>query len=191
LFYISTGGLLRELAKLDTSAGKEVRKILANGELIPDFMIIGLWMRELCNNLKDNQGILFDGALRRLIEAEQADEFMAFLKKKDNFFPILIDISRQEAFDRLTKRRICNKCGKIFPWVGDFKNLEKCDVCGGELLNRQDDKPEAINNRLDYFEEQVKEVIEYYKKDNRLITVNGEQPIENVFEDILKAIKVK
>jgi adenylate kinase len=191
LFYISTGGLLRELAKLDTSAGKEVKKILANGELIPDFMIIGLWMRELCNNLKDDQGILFDGALRRLIEAEQADEFMAFLKKKDNFFPILIDISRQEAFDRLTKRRICSKCGKIFPWVGDFKNLEKCDVCGGELLNRQDDKPEAINNRLDYFEEQVKEVIEYYKKDNRLITVNGEQSIENVFEDILKAIKVK
>ena len=110
LFYLSTGGLLRNLAKLDTSAGKRAKEILGNGELIPDFMIIGLWMRELCINLKDDQGILFDGALRRLVEAKQADGFFNFLGRKGNFFPILLDISREEAFDRLTKRRICKSC---------------------------------------------------------------------------------
>ncbi len=191
LFYLSTGGLLRNLAKLDTSAGKRAKEILGNGELIPDFMIIGLWMRELCINLKDDQGILFDGALRRLVEAKQADGFFNFLGRKGNFFPILLDISREEAFDRLTKRRICKSCGRIIPYVGDFKNLEKCDNCGGELSNRQDDKPEAINNRLDYFDTQVIEVLEYYKKDNRLITVNGEQSIEDVFKDIIKAVEEK
>ena len=85
LFYFSTGGLLRNLAKLDTSAGKRAKEILGNGELIPDFMIIGLWMRELCINLKDDQGILFDGALRRLVEAKQADGFFNFLGRKGNF----------------------------------------------------------------------------------------------------------
>jgi len=189
LFSVSTGNLLRDLSKTDSSVGKEIKKILANGELIPDFMIIGLWMRELCVNLKDDQGILFDGAFRRLIEAEQADQFLDFLGRKDAFFPILIDISREEAFDRLTKRRICKDCGKLIPFVGEFKKLEKCDNCGGELVGRQDDKTEAINNRLDFFDNEVKEVVDYYKNSNRLIVINGEQPIEKVFDDILKAVQ--
>jgi len=189
LFYISTGDLLRGLAKLDTSVGKEVNKILEAGKLIPDFLIMGLWMRELCNNLHDNQGVLFDGALRRASECQTADNFFELLGRENTFFPILLDISRQEAFDRLTKRRICKKCGKLIPWVGDFKKLEKCDKCGGELYSREDDNMEAINNRLDYFEEEVVKVIDYYKNDNRLITINGDQPIEKVFQDILEAVE--
>lgn len=191
LLYISTGDFCRALAKMDTSAGKTAKNILYKGELIPDFMIIGLWMRELCVSLKDDQGVLFDGAFRRKIEAEQADGFFKFLNREGNFFPILLDISRQEAFDRLTKRRICKDCGKIIPWVGEFKKLVKCDKCQGELLNRADDNPEAIKNRLDYFDNEVVEVLEYFKKDGRLITVNGEQPIGNVFKDILKAVEAK
>jgi len=191
IFYISTGGLLRDLAKLDTAAGKGIKKILNEGGLAPDYVIIGLWMREACYNLKEDQGVIFDGAPRRLIEAHAIDEFMGFLNRKDNFFPILLDISREEAFNRLTKRRICGKCGRLIPWVGDFKNLEKCDQCGGELLNRTDDNPQAIKNRLDYYEEKVIDVINYYKNQNRLIAVNGEQSIENVFKDILKAINIK
>jgi adenylate kinase len=189
LFSVSTGNLLREMAKLDTLVGKKAKEILGNGELIPDFMIIGLWMREICVNLKDEQGVLFDGAFRRLIEAQQADEIFNFLGRSDTFYPILIDISRDEAFDRLTKRRICKNCGKLIPFVGEFKNLEKCDNCGGELMARLDDTPEAIKNRLDFFDLEVTEVLDYYRKDNRLITINGEQPIEKVFEDILKAVK--
>jgi adenylate kinase len=188
LFKVSTGDMLRNLAGLDTSAGKAAKKILDSGGLIPDFMIIGLWMRELCLNLREDQGILFDGALRRLIEAKQADDFLDFINKKDNFFPILLDISREEAFNRLTKRRICKKCGKIVPWVGDYKNIKECDACGRELENRKDDNPESINNRLDFFDKEVMQVINYYKQDNRLIVVNGEQSIDDVFKDILKAI---
>jgi len=191
LFYVSTGGLLRDTAKLDTAAGKKIKEILERGELIPDFAIIGLWLRELCVNLKENQGILLDGAPRRVSEAKAADEFMDFIGIKKGFFPILLDISREEAFNRLTKRRICKKCGKLIPWIGEFKKLEKCDECGGELLHRQDDNPQTIQNRLDFFDKEVTEVLNYYKKDSRLITVNGEQPIEDVFNDILKAIKAK
>jgi len=188
LFNVSTGGLLRDLAKLDTSAGKGIKKILENGGLAPDFVIIGLWMRELCNNIKDDQGILLDGAPRRVIEAQAIDEFMDFLDRKDAFFPILIDVSREEAFSRLTNRRICKDCGKLIPWIGESKELKKCDACGGELYNRPDDNPEAINNRLDYYEDKVVPVVNYYKDKNRLVIINGEQPIEKVFEDVLKAV---
>ena len=190
-FYVSTGNLLRDLSKLDTSVGKQVKRILADGDLIPDFMVIGLWMKELCNNLKDDQGVLFDGALRRVAEAEQADRFMDFLERKDTLIPILLNISKKEAFDRLTKRRICKKCGKLIPWVGESKKLEKCDSCGGELFSRPDDKPQAIENRLDYFDKEVVKVLDYYKKDNLLITINGEQLIDDVFKDILKNIESK
>ena len=106
-------------------------------------------------------------------------------------FPILLDIPRQEAFDRLTKRRICKNCKKIIPWVGEFKKMEKCPDCGGELFHRPDDNMEAIKNRLDYFDKEVVEVLDYYKKGGQLITVNGDQPIEKVFKDILKAIGEK
>jgi adenylate kinase len=189
LFYLQTGGLLRELAKLDTLAGKSAKQIMHEGKLFPDFMIIGLWMRELNVNVKEDQGVLFDGAFRRLIEAKQADEYFNFLGRENTLIPILIDISKQEAIDRLTKRRICKGCAKIIPYIGEYKKLEKCDNCGGELLHRPDDNPEAINNRLAYFDKEVLEVLDYYKKGNRLITVNGEQSIEKVFEDILKAVK--
>lgn len=191
LLYISTGGLLRSLAQYNTAAGVKIKEVLGNGNLIPDFLVTGLWMHELCNNLKENQGVLFDGAPRRIAEAKTADRFFDFIGRKENFFPILIDISREEAFDRLTKRRICEKCGKIIPYVGEFKKISKCDICGGKLLGRADDNPDAINSRLDFFDKEVAEVIEYYKKDNRLIIVNGEQPIEDVFNDILRSIKVK
>jgi len=180
IFYVSTGGLLRDLAKLETAAGKSIKKVLDNGDLAPDFVIIGLWMRELCNKLKENQGVMLDGAPRRVVEAQAIDEFMGFLNRKDDFYPILIDISREEAFNRLTKRRICKKCERLIPWVGDFKDLKKCDECGGELFYRKDDN---------YYDDKVIEVINYYKDKNRLITVNGEQSIENVFKDILKEIK--
>lgn len=189
IFYVSTGGMLRDLAKMDSSVGKAAKKVLDKGELIPDFMIIGLWMRELCLNLKDEQGFLFDGALRRLSEVKALDGFLKFLGREKTFFPILLDIPRQEAFDRLTKRRICKKCGKIIPWVGDFKKMEKCPDCGGELFHRQDDNMDAIKNRLDYFDKEVVEVLDYYKNRGQLITINGDQPIDKVFADILKAVK--
>ena len=189
LFYVSTGGMLRDFSKLETAAGRAIKKILQAGELVPDFVITGLWMRELCANLKDDQGFLFDGAPRRVSEAEAADQFLDMIGKKNTFFPILLDISREEAFNRLTKRRICKNCGKLIPWVGDFKKMEKCDDCGGELYIRPDDDPGAINNRLDFYDKDVSKVVDYYKKDNRLITINGDQSIDKVFSDILKAIK--
>jgi len=96
---------------------------------------------------------------------------------------------REEAFGRLTKRRICKDCGRLIPWVGDFKNIEKCDKCGGELISRDDDNLEAIKARLDFYKKDVEPAVSFYKEQNRLIKVDGDQSIEGVYSDIKKAIK--
>lgn len=188
-YYISTGDLFRGLAKADTDVGDHIRKLLKTGGLPSDDLATMLWMHEIAYNVKKDQGIMADGFPRRLPEAKNLDRFLEFLDRKDATFYLLIDISREEAFNRLTKRRICKKCGKLIPWVGEFKKLKVCDACSGELVTRPDDAEEAINNRLDYYEENVVPVVKYYEQQGKLIKINGEQPIEKVFEDILKAIK--
>lgn len=188
IFVIATGDLMRDLAKQDTDTGARIRKILNEGGLPFDDLATTLWMHKIAYNVKENQGIIFDGAPRRLEEAKNIDKFLEFLERGDNTFNILIDVSREEAFNRLSNRKICNKCGKVFPWIDEFKTMEKCDQCTGKLIKRPDDVPEAINNRLNYYEEKVVEVVDYYKSKNTLIIINGGQPIEKVFQDILDAI---
>lgn len=189
LFYVYTGDLFRDLAKAKTDAGKRIKKILSEGGLPFDELATTLWMHRIVYNVKENQGIIFDGSPRRLEEAKNIDKFLDFLGRKENTFNILIDISKEEAFSRLSKRRICKKCGRLIPWVGEFRNLKVCDECGGDLIPRPDDKPEAINNRLDFYDKSVVPAIKYYEEQGRLIRINGEQPIEDVFKDILKVIK--
>ncbi len=163
IYYISTGHLFRELAKQETEVGYKIKELLNGGGLPFDDLAIMLWMSEISYNLKAGQGFCLDGAPRRIEEAMAFDAFLKYLDKQDSTMVILIDISRKEAFDRLTKRR--------------------------ELEERADDIPEAIKNRLDYFDKDVAKVIKYFKKKKRLIKINGEQLIEKVFEDILAEIR--
>ncbi|NQU82633.1 MAG: nucleoside monophosphate kinase [Parcubacteria group bacterium] len=191
MFYLSTGDLFRDLAKQDTATSHKIQKVLAEGGLPFDDIAVALMIHNIAYNVKEEQGILFDGVTRRVSEAEIVDGFMDWLGRRDNTFHILIDVSRDEAYDRLSKRRICKECGNLIPWVGEFKDLKVCDKCKGELMTRPDDIPDAINNRLDYFEEKVVQTIDYYEKQGRLIKINGEQSIEDVFKDILKALGEK
>lgn len=187
-YYLSTGDLFRDLAKQETDAGKRIKEILAKGGLPYDDLATALWMHNLAYNLKEKQGLLADGFPRRLNEAKDLDNFLEFLGRKKDTFYILIGISREEAFERLSKRRICADCGKLIPWLEEFKKLEVCDKCGGALGPRADDIPEAINGRLDFYDERVIEVVNYYEEQGKLLKINGEQSIEKVFEDIIKAI---
>ena len=189
LYYISSGDLFRNLAKTDSDVAEKMSKVIKEGGLPPDNLATALWTHEISHNVRKDQGILADGLPRRLHEAENLDQFLEFLGRKEQTFFILVDISKEEAYDRLNKRRICEKCGRLIPWVGEFKELKVCDKCGGELFTRPDDTPEAINNRLNYYEENVSLVVEYYEKQDKLRKIDGEQSIEDVFKDILKAIK--
>jgi adenylate kinase len=164
---------------------------MGSGALVPSFIISKLWMDEL-EKLKQKErfnGFVFDGSPRKIAEAKLFDEALDWYEWQKNMKIVFLNISKKESLNRLTKRRQCKSCGRIIPWVGEFKKLKKCDKCGGELVTRVDDKLKAIEKRLEEFKNEVIPVIKHYKEQGKLIEINGEQSIENVFADILKALR--
>ena len=193
LIYIGSGELLRQRTQQKDFTGKKTSQTMEKGELVPTSLIFQLWINRLEEIKKSEnsnfKGIIFDGSPRKLIEAQLLEEALKWYEWDKNFRAILIDISREEAFNRLTKRRQCKGCGQLIPYLSHYKDLEKCDKCGGEIIVRQDDTPEAINTRLGLFEEEVVPVIEFYEKNGLLVKINGEQSIEDVQKEILEKIK--
>ncbi len=187
--YISSGDLIRQRKEKKDFTGKQMEKILARGDRVPTAVFYRIWSQRIAQLKKkiDNQGLVVDGSPRSLIEAKLMDELFSWYRW-EQVYPVLLEISHQEAFDRLTKRRICQKCGHLIPWLGHFKDLKVCDQCGGELVNRPDDKPEAIKARLTYYQKDVEPVVEDYQNQARLIRVNGEQSIEDVYQELKKAL---
>ncbi len=193
LEYLGSGDTLRQRRKKVDFTGKKLIKVMTKGELVPSFVVSKLLIDKL-ERIKNQQrinGLVLDGWTRIVIEAKLVDEALDWYEWQKNVKVILVNISKRESFNRLTKRRACKECGRLIPWVGEFKSLKRCDKCGGLLISRADDKPEAIEKRLEEFEKETKPVINYYKKQNRLIEVNGEQSIEDVSKDILKALRKK
>ena len=123
------------------------------------------------------------------MEAILIDQAFEWYEWDKNVKVILVDISDQEAIWRLTKRRMCQDCKMLIPFVGEFRKLTKCPKCGGKLITRADDTVKSAKNRLKWFRTDVQPIINYYKKSGRLVKVNGERSIGNVFKDILKVIK--
>jgi adenylate kinase len=160
-FYISTGQLFRKLVKEKTHTGEKIKETLEKGGLIFDDLATTLWMYEIAFNVKKNQGIIADGFPRRIQEAKDLDEFLKFLDRKKNTKFFLIEISEKEACKRL-------KIGK---------------------RGRADDEIGDIKRRFRLYRKRTIPALNYFKKQGFLIKINGEQTRENVFKDILKAIK--
>ena len=158
LVAISTGDMMRDLAKQNSDSGKRIKTILDEGGLPFDDIAITLWMHKIAYSIREDQGILADGFPRRLNEAKALDEFLKWLERNGNTKYLHIDISREEAFKRL------------------------------ELRGRADDTDKQINKRLDYFEERVMQAINYYQDQGVLIKINGEQSREAIHEEIMSKI---
>lgn len=191
LIHFSSGETLRWRQKLGDFTGRKLKKVMNEGKWAPEAIIIQIWLSKLEEFKKKSNfnGWIYDGGPRFMVEAALLDRALEWYEWQKNVKIILIDISEKASLDRLTKRRQCKKCGQLIPWVGKFKDLKKCDKCGGELIHRSDDKSEAIKKRLSEFQKNTMPVINHFKKQGKLIKINGEQSIENVFRDILKKLK--
>jgi adenylate kinase len=192
LDYLDCGSAVRQRQRVDDFTGRKLLEISwRKGELIPSFLISDLWVDKLekLKNKSRFKGMVLDGWNRTLIEAQLLDESLEWYDWNKNVKIILIKVSGKESFNRLTKRRQCRECGRIIPWVGVFKELKECDKCGGKLFVRRDDRLKAIKMRLAEYKKETIPTINYYRKQKRLIEVNGEQSIENVFKEILRKIK--
>jgi len=193
LEFFGAGEALRKRQKRGDFTAKKLIKFMKRGEWVPEPVISRLWMNELekFKQKRKFKGLVSDGSPRRILEAELFDKTLIWYEWQKNQKVILLNISKKESLNRLTKRRQCQACGRLIPWLGKFKKLKKCDKCGGRLIVRHDDKPKAIKNRLGEFKKYTIPVINHYKKQRKLIKINGEQSIEKVFEDILKALNIK
>lgn len=193
LEYFGSGDALRKRRKTKDFTGKKLWEVMDRGALVPSFVITKIWLDEFekFKKKKKFKGLLSDGSPRKLLEAKYFNDALEWYDWNKQVKVFLIDISRKEAFKRLTKRRQCKNCKRLIPWLGEFKKLKNCDKCGGQLIVRSDDKEAAIKKRLQEYKDEVVPVLNYFKKQKRLIKINGEQSIENVFRDVLKALKLK
>ncbi len=188
LAYIGSGDLLRARAKKNDYTGRKIKEVINKGKRIPTPVIFKLWMDKM-ESFKQNpklKGFIMDGSPRTTLEAEIVSQALEWYSWDKNKKVIFVDISLREVVNRLTKRRICKKCGRLIPYIGEFKKLKKCDKCGGELIRRVDDDLKGVKERLKWFKSEVMPVINYFKKRGELTRINGEQSIENVFKDILR-----
>jgi len=192
LKHFSSGEALRQRQKVGDFTGRKLAEVMNRGKWVPESAIIKIWMDKLeeFKKKRDFRGWIYDGGPRLILEAKILDVALEWYEWQKNIKIILIDISEKTAFYRLTKRKQCERCGELIPWVGEYKNLKKCHKCGGPLIYRPDDKPEAIKRRLAEFRKETVPVINYYQKKGKLVKIDGEQSIENVFKDVLKALKV-
>ncbi len=191
LNYIGSGDLLRARKKLNDFTGVKIGQVIDQGERVPTPVIFKLWMDkfEEFKKAPKFKGILIDGSPRTTLEADMIEQALDWYEWTKNKRVILVDISTKEVIQRLTKRRMCEQCGRIIPFVGEFKKIKECDKCGGKLITRADDDEKGVRKRLEWFETEVKPAINYYEKRGELIKINGEQSIEDVFKDILKVLK--
>ncbi|MCM8762005.1 MAG: adenylate kinase [Candidatus Omnitrophica bacterium] len=179
---ISSGDILRENLKKETEIGKKAKKYLESGELVPDEIVMEMIEKELSNFIY-NAGFIMDGFPRTIEQAKMFDKLtdsndikVIYLKADDDFL-----------VKRLSLRRVCENCGKIYHLVNIPPVKEGiCDVCGGKLIQRVDDREDVVRRRLKVYKEQTAPLIKYYKEKNILFMVNGEENLKNTLSEIKK-----
>lgn len=187
---ISTGDILREAVRKRTPLGEQAKAYMEQGKLVPDEIVIGI-IKERLGAGDCEKGAIFDGFPRTVIQAEALDRMMEGLGKRVDAV-IDIEVSDEEVLQRLTGRRTCRNCGAMYHVVFNPPRREGvCDLCGGELYQRDDDKEETIKNRLKIYREQTAPLKAYYEKKGILKKVKGEAPIEEVEGEILRVLGIE
>ena len=186
--HISTGDMFRAAIKEGTEMGKKAKEYMDAGQLVPDEVVVGMVKERLSKDDCAN-GFLLDGFPRTLPQADALGETIADLGLAIDGV-INIGVPREKLIDRLTGRRICRSCGASFHVIFNPPNeAGKCDACGGELYQRDDDNEATAASRLDVYEEQTQPLIDYYNKKGLLLEINGDQEIDKVLGDILNNLK--
>ena len=180
---ISTGNMLREAMANGTELGNKVRVYMDNGLLVSDELVMEL-VRERTERPDCANGFILDGVPRTLIQAKALPRQGV---KIDCVVSIEIDDAVIES--RMSGRRVCTKCGASYHLQSNPPKSEGiCDLCGGKVATRKDDEPETVRNRLGIYHQTTEILKDYYRRVGKLRLVNGNQSIEDTFNDILRAI---
>lgn len=185
--HISTGDMFRAAIKNGTELGLKAKSFMDAGGLVPDEVTIGIVAERLAQP-DCTDGFLLDGFPRTLAQGTALGEILDRLGMKLDGV-INIEVDEAVLIPRLTGRRVCRKCGASYHMIFNKPETEGvCGQCAGELYQRSDDNVETAQNRLNVYNQQTQPLIDFYEKQGLIKRINGDQPIDLVFADILKAL---
>lgn len=185
LTYVEMGGMLREAAKTN----QIIDKMMSEGKLIPDDVSLSLVIDKIGKEIPNKENILFDGFPRSVAQYEMLSKWLLEFGKKIDV-AVLIDIPDEESIKRLSARRKCGECGRIWNLVTSPKppTSDKCE-CGGDLIQRKDDTPDAIRVRLEAYHTTTDKLVNLLNEKGILLKVDGTKSIEEVTKDIVDGLE--
>ncbi|HHP9916492.1 TPA: adenylate kinase [Listeria monocytogenes] len=185
--HISTGDMFRAAMKNNTELGRKAKSFMDNGDLVPDEVTNGI-VRERLSEDDAKDGLLLDGFPRTVEQAQELENILSDLGTELDAV-INIDVEKDVLMKRLTGRWICRTCGKTYHEIYNPPKVPgKCDLDGGELYQRDDDKKETVEKRLNVNMKQTKPLLDFYSEKGKLHNINGEQDIKDVFVDVEKIL---
>lgn len=189
LVHISTGDLLRSAASRNDDLGIKLKEIMSSGTLVSDDIVISLLKEKLVENRNSN-GFIFDGFPRTVNQAIELDKLLNELEMNIDYV-FLMEADYDILLKRITGRRSCPKCGKIYNIYTDLKPVREdiCDVCFEHLVSRSDDNPDSFKIRYQEYLAKTYPLIDYYEEHGKLIRINALDSIEKVYDKILSVMK--
>ncbi|MCI9082913.1 MAG: adenylate kinase [Lachnospiraceae bacterium] len=185
--HISTGDIFRANLKAGTELGKKAKEYMDQGLLVPDELTCDLVMDRISQDDCKN-GFVLDGFPRTIPQAEALDAALTKIGQKMDY-AVDVDVPDENIINRMSGRRACLNCGATYHIVSIPTKVEGvCDRCGSPVVLRDDDQPETVKKRLEVYHAQTQPLIDYYKKQNILKSVDGTQPMEEVFRAIVEIL---
>ena len=183
--HISTGDMLRAAVREGTELGQMAKQVIESGRLVGDDIMIELVRSRLDQDDARSRGYILDGFPRTVAQAEALDAITAQLPIDA---VIDLDVPRDLVLKRISSRRVCRDCGTNYTTSGRERRPWTCDLCGGDVVQRDDDSEESVNRRLDLYETQTAPLLEYYGSRGRLTVVDGTATPDAVFQRLTTAI---
>ena len=181
---ISTGNIIREALKSGTEMGIRAKSYMDEGKLVPDEVVIGIIQERLAKNDCSN-GFVLDGFPRTIPQAEALDKMHISIDKV-----LDIEVSDEAIVQRMSGRRVCEKCGASYHLIYKKPNVDGvCDKCGGTLVQRKDDHPDTVKERLNVYHEQTEPLKDYYSKQGKLCIVEGQDDVADTTKKVLAALE--
>ncbi len=184
--HLSTGDLFREAAAAQSELGLAAKDYMDRGDLVPDETVVGVVEEQLNHDYRIRRGFVLDGFPRT---RRQAEELHRILEGHPLDLAIDLDVPTEIVLKRIAGRRVCSECGTVYhvdqPPAGDWK----CDVCGGQVVQRDDDTEEAVMRRLELYEIETLPVIQFYRRTGALAHVDGSAESDEVFKKLVETVE--
>ena len=178
--HLSTGDLLREAVKNQTPLGKKAKEYMDRGELVPDGLIVQL----IEETMPKDGNVVLDGFPRTVNQALALEEMLRVKGEKISKV-LFFDVPDEVIIDRLSGRRVCSKCGAVYHVKYNPPKVEGvCDLCGGSLVQRDDDREEVVRKRLEVYRKQTQPLIEFYQEKGIIYKLDAGKGVEELFEEV-------